>query len=328
MPVELSERALRDALAVFGEHGGDAAHAESALGWMGWEGEGQHLLRRYDVQQFVWYIVPRKFIASLHHKREAVAGLARFLECLGGRAATYADACRSTDTDELLCAWEAEDPGAFPKFRALLEASGIEPPDTDLVTWGQIMGLDEARVRERVSTALEEALEDGQLTPGSSGWRRRRAQIADEALLERWDDDDDREATCLDAIHAERLDRWLERGLRQGSARGAIVELVAGIVAAEPPEIEPERARAAVAAPLWLLGRADAGIALTQTGALNRALVRAIVDEWPGWWSTDVHGPPHREDGRRADRRAARATAGGAPGPPQRAQGPPHQARA
>lgn len=294
MPVELSERALRDALAVLGEHGDGAMHAEAALGWMGWEQEGPLLLRRYDVQQFVWYVLPRKFLAPLDDKREAAAALARLLECLGGRAATYADACRGTETDELLCAWEAEEPSAFPRFRKLLDGSGIEPPDTELLTWGQIMGLDEACVRERVSIALEEAVEDGRLAPGATGWRRHRAQIADAALLERWDDDGD--ATCLDAVHAERLERWLERGPRRGTERSAIVASAAATLAADPPAVDPQAAGTAVAAVRWLLDRAEDGIALTQTGALNRALVRALVEQWPGWWDADIYGLPNRED--------------------------------
>lgn len=50
MPVELTERTLRDTVAVLGEWEPDGARAaESALGWMGWEGDGPLLLRRYDV---------------------------------------------------------------------------------------------------------------------------------------------------------------------------------------------------------------------------------------------------------------------------------------
>ena len=37
-------------------------------------------------------------------------------------------------------------------------------------------------------------------------------------------------------------------------------------------------------------------MALTQTGALNRALVREAVERWPAWWHADLFGPPNRED--------------------------------
>ena len=141
MPVELTEDALRDALAVAGEWDEDGARAaQSALEWLGWEGEGPLLLRRYDVQLFVWYTLPRKFLTTLDHKRDAADQLARTLEQLGGRAASYAQVCRSPETEELLHAWESEDPAARLRFRELLEASGLEPPDTDLLAWGQVMG--------------------------------------------------------------------------------------------------------------------------------------------------------------------------------------------
>jgi hypothetical protein len=50
------------------------------------------------------------------------------LERIGGRAASYAELCRSHETEELLRAWENEDPAAWPQFRELLEGSGLERP--------------------------------------------------------------------------------------------------------------------------------------------------------------------------------------------------------
>lgn len=292
MPVELTERALRDAIAVVGEWDRDGVQAaEAALEWMGWEGEGPLLLRRYDVQLFVWHTLPRKFLTSLEYKREAMDALARTLERLGDRAARYAEVCRSSESDELLCAWEAEDPAAGHRFRKLLEDSGIEPPDTELLAWGRVMGFEEARVREQVATALEEAIEDGRLLPGEPGFRRRQAEVANAALREPWDGGNGN--SRLDTVHTERLERWLLRG---SAERRAIVKRVATTIAAEPPSIAPDTARAALAPALWLLERANAGIALTQTGALNRALVREVAERWPNWWHAELFGLPNRED--------------------------------
>jgi len=162
VPVELTERAIRDVIAVMGEWDQDGAQAaESALNWMGWEGEGPLLLRRYDVQLFVWYTLPRKFLTSLEHKREAAEALTLTLEQLGGRAASYAELCRCTETEELLRAWESEAPTARRRLQELLDGSGIEPPDTELLAWGNVTGFEEACVREQVATALEQAIEDG-----------------------------------------------------------------------------------------------------------------------------------------------------------------------
>ena len=172
MPVELSERELRDAIAVVGEWDREGAQsAQSAFEWMGWEGEEPLFLRRYDVQLFVWYVLPRKYLVGLDRKEAVAAALARTLERLGGQAAGYAEVCRAPETQRLLRAWEAEDPAAPRTFRELLDGSGIEPPDTDLLAWGSVMGFEEARVREQVATALEEAIESGDLSPGESRLR-------------------------------------------------------------------------------------------------------------------------------------------------------------
>jgi hypothetical protein len=157
------------------------------------------------------------------------------------------------------------------------------------------MGLEEARVREQVATALEEAIEAGDLTPGARGFRRRQAEVANAALREPWDGDDGR--SRLGAVRDERLERWLQRGPgRDRDARRAIIDRVAAAVSGEPPAIELDAARSALEPTLWLLEQAEDGIALTQTGALNRALVREVTERWPSWWAADLFGPPHRED--------------------------------
>ncbi len=295
MPVELTERALRDALAVVGEHDLDGARAaEAALEWMGWERHGPLLLRRYDVQLLVWYALPRKVVPSLEFTRDAAAALARTLEYVGGRAATYAEVCRSPETEQLLSAWESEGPDAWRRLLELLERSGIEPPDTDVLAWGEVMGPAEAQVREQVATALEVAIEDGQLTPGATGFRRRQAEVADAALHEPWEQDD--ALTRLQVVQAERLEHWLAHGRWGGGPeRRAILEPVAAVLFVDTPPIEPVIAGNALAPALWLLERAQDGIRLTQTGALNRALVREVVERWPGWWYGDLSRPPYRE---------------------------------
>jgi hypothetical protein len=154
------------------------------------------------------------------------------------------------------------------------------------------MGVEEAQARDEVATALEEAIEDGRLTPGSRGFRRLQAQVADAALLGPWSGGAG--FSRFDAVRAERFKRWLERGHTLGSAeRVATLERVAGVVAADPRPVERGAASAALA--LWLLERAEDGIALTQTGALNRALVRQVAEGWPEWWRGEEYGPPSGE---------------------------------
>lgn len=45
----------------------------------------------------------------------------------------------------------------------------------------------------------------------------------------------------------------------------------------------------------WLLDMGAEGIALTQTHALARAVVREGAERWPQWWDAELFGPPHRE---------------------------------
>lgn len=221
--------------------------------------------------------------------------MALTLDHLGDIARGYAEVCRSPATDEVLRAWEGEDPTARHRFRELMEASGIEPPDTDLLAWGAVMGFDEAGVCDRVATALEQATEEGHLTPGARGFRRAQARVANAALMEPWEDDERR--TRLDAVHAERFERWARHGNARGNhERDAILEPVLPLLVSPLEPFSSDAARAVLHPTLWLLDRAATGIAPTQTGALNRALVREVAERWPHWWAADLFGAPNRED--------------------------------
>jgi hypothetical protein len=45
----------------------------------------------------------------------------------------------------------------------------------------------------------------------------------------------------------------------------------------------------------WLLEGGQAGLGLTKTHALQRAIVREAAERWPQWWNHDLFGPPNRE---------------------------------
>lgn len=63
---------------------------------------------------------------------------------------------------------------------------------------------------------------------------------------------------------------------------------------ASPPD--PARIAYEATAPArWLLDAAQDGVALTQTHALARAVVREAAERWPGWWNAELFGPPQRE---------------------------------
>jgi hypothetical protein len=149
------------------------------------------------------------------------------------------------------------------------------------------MGLEEARLRDRVAFELEQALDQGRLRRGERGFERRRADFVSDWLLRPRAELDGRAA--IDLISEERLTRWLGRG---SDERRAILAGVAPLLR----ELEPAEAPSAPEPLTWLLDAARERISLTQTGALNRALVRASVERFPGWWDGGLHGPPHRED--------------------------------
>lgn len=266
----LDAHAVGDARARLQEHEIDA---EPALSWLGWDGEGPLRIRRYDLLAYLWYEPPTKYLAPLEAKREVAAALAALLEQVG--ADEYAALCRAPEIEEMLALWEHDDRRARRRLQELLNASGLEPPDSELLSWSPVMGLIEADTSDRATEALERAREAGE--------RRAARTIVAEVLAEPAD-----EGTRLDAIHAERLERW--RG-RRSEPRRAIVDRIAHSLR-EPVAVE---AGDAVEPARWLLERGEDGIALTQTGALARSLVREAVERWPHWWRSDLFGPPNRE---------------------------------
>jgi len=282
--------ALRDAIAVVEEWDAErASSARIAFEAMGWDGMGDVLLRRYDIQLFVWSTLPRKFIIGPADKRKIVEALAGVLERLGEPAASYAATCRSQETAALLEAWEDGAPGVWDQFRQLLVESGLEPPDTDLLAWGGVMGFDEATAREEVSTALEQAIEAGLLIPGTRSSPREQIDITKLALSQPLDHGDGR--SRIEVIHSERIENWVSR---VGSERHAILQPITGLLG-QPQAVDGDAAKRATDPARWLLDLGTDGIALTQTGALNRSLVREAAERWTGWWDGRLRGPPHQE---------------------------------
>jgi hypothetical protein len=100
-------------------------------------------------------------------------------------AAGYAPLCRESQTLEQIALWETSDARARRALGRLLDASGIEPPDTPLLAWSSVMGLVEAQAREDVTYVLEFALEAGTLAPGTAGFKRRQAELVADVLTQR-----------------------------------------------------------------------------------------------------------------------------------------------
>jgi hypothetical protein len=294
VPVELSPIAVERALARLGEHDLEAPRdVEGALEMIvGGEDDDAPLeISRYDLQLFLWYQLPCKLIAPLEVKQAVAERLARFLELVGEGAEAYADLCTSEQTLAMLRAWDAEDPSAGEQLREALEASGLEPPDTEALRWRSMMGFEEASLRDLVARELELWIDGEGIDPRGRGFRRRQQAFV-VGFLQRPRADLDG-FTPVDVIAEERLEDWASGW---SEARREIVAPILPMLR-EPPAREGSPGDDDLMAPLaWLLEQGAEGIGLTQTGALNRALVRAFVERFPDSWRGETWGPPNRED--------------------------------
>lgn len=81
------------------------------------------------------------------------------------------------------------------------------------------------------------------------------------------------------------------------AGRRALLDAAAPTLDAFPRASTAERVDSVFEPVVWLLGRAaeEEGLPLTATGALGRAIVREAVERFPGWWESELFGPPHQE---------------------------------
>ncbi len=143
-------------------------------------GEGVEVISQASLQDFLWYRLPRKWPEEAWLPVARAAGTV--LESLGLKR--YASIARSETTMAILQSWRAESHQGFARYRAAAEDSGVRPPDTDLVEWGSIMGMEEASAYAHLEGMLERAIVTGELRPSASGWKRSAAALCDQALRE------------------------------------------------------------------------------------------------------------------------------------------------
>jgi hypothetical protein len=255
VPVELSPTSVERALALLGEHDLEApADVEGALELIAGREDAAAPVEvsRYDLQLFLWYQLPCKLLAPFEVKRAVAERLGRFLELAGDGATAYAELCTSEQTMAMLRAWEAEKPSAGEQLREALEASGLEPPDTEVLRWRSMMGFEEARLRDRVARELERWVEDEGVDPGARGFRGRQAAFVT-AFLQRPQAELDGRAP-LDVIVEERLESWARDG---GGARREFISPVVPILqASAPPEPQPD-ADDPLRTLVWLLAEGE-----------------------------------------------------------------------
>ena len=251
-----------------------ALDLRGALSWFGADEDGATVrVSRHDLQQFLHYALPRKYLIGVEEHVAVAQALGDALEHLGAPA-DYAVLCRSSETLALLRLWAVDEDAAFAQFAAMTDASGLEPPDVDELQWQGVMGMVEAQTRDAATLALERAFESGDTRPAE--------EIVRAVLAE--PDPAGEHPTRLLAVQAERIDRWA--GWRDSPRRALLAPLLGDLVDVRLPEWPADDLLD------WLLEEARAGVALTERGALSRALCVEVARRRPQW----TWGKPPRSE--------------------------------
>lgn len=250
-------------------------------------GAGLAAVTAHGLADLLWYQLPTKWLCELEERQQIAAALGTLFARL--ERPRYAAMCDSETTSTILMTYERDGREAGIKaYHAALAASGVRPPDIPgLLTWGSVMGLDEAAAYWSASIALERAIDEGRLRPGVSGWRGRARAITTWFLNSPHDDLTG--STWLQWLHTERLQRWISpRNTLRDRLAGKIVDELTN----EPPV--PDDAEQSLAPVRWLLDHAAEGAQLTQTGRLARAIVAEGCQRFG--WLTSSDNPRSESD--------------------------------
>ncbi len=267
------------------ERARDARHIYDSLTW----GEGAAQITQAAVQNWLWYQLPTKYLTDEPGYQSRLADVAAELfDELG--LDLYAAVCRGTRTGEVHDAFDRSREQGYVAMRRAVEASGIDPPDTDSFRWGGVMGIEEACAHSAVEVALERAMSDGEFGVGNRGWRSRQ-QLVTEGTLDRQHPSQPGQSWRT-AIATERVGNWISDAARRSGDLGRMRARVGNQLLqpiAPPPDIAERMAPV-----MWLLQRFGNEQALTQAGYLNRPFVVAIHTERP-WDDPFDTGPPRTE---------------------------------
>ncbi len=250
-------------------------------------GDGPESVTQWRLQQFCWDELNRSWMSDAAGRWRVATALAALLDGLSMQR--YAGIARSDTTRQILFTGDQAPDRGRTVVRRAMQRSGIEPPDTELLTWGAIMGQAEAQAREAVADRLEMAVAVGDLQPGTRGWRDSQAEITLNVLLSpRLDLSGE---ALYDQILDERLDDWI-RGPRSTTRGGLLAPLETSLREnVDPGMAAPARA---LLRPLdWLLTEIGDGLALTAAGYLPPRTVSRALDELG--WRDELIGPANRE---------------------------------
>ncbi len=228
---------------------------------------------RYDVQQMVWSTLPQAHRSpggdgafdDLHATCDSFAEL---LDLLGHTA--YAEVCRAEATHRILDAAPDEE-----RYRELVaeawRSSGVQPPDTPILTWLDQGGPVESALHAAAGRLLEEAVDAGTLPADGSGAAMRVGLVM--RLLT--SPETEGEDTWFGKLLDERLADWTT-GLGSQTRRELMVRL--------RPEIRraPDSDGEELPALSYLLSACRGpGARLTGSGYLPTTLVSSLIGVMP-----------------------------------------------
>lgn len=262
---------------------GDARQAWEALT----AGEGPASVTQWRVQQFCWDGLNRCYPDDPARRWRVACALATLLDALGLQR--YATIARGEITREVVLGVDEGADRSRSLMRRAMQRSGIEPPDTELLTWGSVIGTAEGRALEEVADQLELAVAVGDLQPGGRGWRDRQTDLAIAVLTRARPDLLGR--SLYDEVLDERLDDWI-RGAHSTVRSCLLAPLESRLrEPVDPGMAAPARA---LLRPLdWLLGEVGEGILLTAAGYLPPRTVARALDVLG--WRQELIGPASRE---------------------------------
>jgi hypothetical protein len=250
----------------------DEAIAQRLLGWLAPDGDPIVTLSAAEVERFCWYELPRKWDANACEQRRAVAVLADLLTGVGRvRAAAV---CTSATTAQVLEDWQRSEEAGFAAYRKAAAASLTTPPDVPELSWGQVMGIQEALARANLEDRLEKALDEGELDPDARTFPAARRRFVQHWLATAQPVFEGR--APLEAIRRERRELWAAAPPTERRVLlAAVLPALERSAAAPVDTAEPLR---------WLLEQIGDGVTLTQAGYLPRELVAAAFARYPHWY--------------------------------------------
>ncbi|HSV39881.1 MAG TPA: hypothetical protein VLI04_14075 [Nocardioidaceae bacterium] len=233
-------------------------------------------LTRLELQDFLWSKLPTRFVTGGYDHHEIAWALGDLLDAL--QRPQYAALCRDRRTHEILALWHRDHAAGAIAAAEAVEASGVLPPDTSTLAFGDVMGGDELRVYLDLSAALEAAVDMGAVRPGSASFERDRVRAAEEF----W-----RNGNALSVVRRNRAEVWA------AGFRADPDWLAPALSVLEQAWSLPENVELSLVPARALLETVGGGVNLTAAGYLPAATAVELNDHFR--WVDVVGRPPKKE---------------------------------